>query len=637
MPNKYPHLLSPFKVGNTVFRNRLFSAPTGLHALQGNEPYPTEAIIETFAARARGGAAMVTLHGVSPFPVVSDGEHLSYDIYTAHSRHYLAQLAEMIHFYGAKASMEILGDSKNPDYSLMPGKAAPFVDPILEMPDDIMDEIAENYAYQAEIMQYLGYDMVLVHMAYRMSVGARFLSPATNKRTDRYGGSVENRARFPITVFDRIKQRCGKDFLIELRMSGAEPGPNGIIIEDSIELARLLEGRVDLLHVHAGDFADTHPIGFRPHLPNLGLAEAIKKSGTTIPVITIGGNQALDESEDIIATGKADFISMARGWIADPELGTKAYEDRGEDVIPCIKCMRCHDSACLDNRTYVCSVNPAIGLEHRLEKIVKPPKEKRKIAVVGGGPAGMEAALVTSDRGHDVTLFEISHALGGQLVFSDHVSFKTSLNKFKRYLLRQIEKSKVNVLLNTRADAGLLEKGGFDVVIGALGAKPVVPPIPGIDSMNVITASEIYGKETTLAASVIVIGAGQVGCETALHLAMSGHEVTLIEMQDRLAPDASMTYRHTLIREIRNNRNLRYILRAQCTAIGDEVVYTDSAGKEKGVTAGTVVIATGMKSRLDEAMALWNAADRFIMIGDCSEVGNVEKAMRSAFSAAIVL
>lgn len=636
MIKKYPNLLSPFKVGNTVFRNRLFSAPTGLHALQGGEPYPTEAIIETFAARARGGAAMVTLHGVSPFPVVSDGEHLSYDIYTAHSRHYLAQLAEMIHFYGAKASMEITGDSKNPDYSLMPGNPVPLGD-ILDMPEEIMDEIAESYAYQAGVLQYLGYDMVLVHMAYRMSFGAMFLSPAINKRTDKYGGSIENRARFPIMVFDRIKERCGKDFLIELRMSGAEPGPNGITIEDSIVLARLLEGRVDLLQVHAGNFADTHPMGFRSHLPNLSLAEAIKKGGTKIPIVTIGGYQDLDESEDIIATGKADFISIARGWIADPELGTKTYEDRGEDVVPCIQCMRCHDSACLDNRTYVCSVNPAMGLEHRLDKIIKPPKEKLKIAVVGGGPAGMEAALIAAERGHDVTLYEMSGALGGQLVFSDYVSFKTSLSKFKRYLVHQTKKSKVNVFLNTKAGAGILEKGGFDVVIGALGAEPFVPPIQGIDRGNVMTATEVYGKETSLTPKVVVIGAGQVGCETALHLAMSGHDVTLIEMQDRLAPDASITYRGVLVRQVRSRDNLQHILKARCISINDEVIYTDAGGKEKRIQAGTVVIATGMKSRLDEAMALWNTADKFMMIGDCSEVGNVEKAMRSAFSAAIVL
>ena len=420
-------------------------------------------------------------------------------------------------------------------------------------------------------------------------------------------------------------------------MSGTEPGPDGITIEDSIELAKLLEGHIDLLQVHAGSMLPSHPLSFLPPTPNLASAEAIKKSGTTLHIVTIGGNQDLDESEDIIATGKADFISMARGWIADPNLGTKAYEGRGEDVVPCIKCMRCHDSACLENRTYVCSVNPTIGLEHRLEKIVKPARAQKKVAVVGGGPAGMQAALTAASKGHDVTLYEKSSVLGGQLNFSDYVSFKYSLNKFKKFLIRQIDKSKVKVCLNTEANAELLEKGSFDVVIGALGAESVVPAIPGIDGKNVVTAPAVYGNEATLAAKVAVIGGGEVGCETGLHLAMSGHEVTLMEMQEKLAPDASFFYRNGLLQQIEANENIQYILNARCIGISDGVTYRDADGAEQKLEAGTIVIAAGMKPRLDEAMALHDTSGRFIMVGDCSTPGNVQKAMRTAFSAAMLL
>ncbi len=637
MSKKYPHLLSPLKVGSIVFRNRLFSAPQGLHALQGGELHPTEAAIATFANKARGGAAMVTLTGTSPLPAVSDGEHSIWDIYTANSRHYLAQLAEVIHFYGAKASMEINGAAKERGYDVSAGIIGWDGKTSKEMPEDIMDEIADSYAFHASVVQDLGYDMVLVHMAYRATEGARFLSPALNKRADKYGGSVENRARFPIMIFDRIKQKCGQDFLIELRMSGTEPGPDGIKIEDSIKLAKLLEGHIDLLQVHAGDMLPSHPLSFLPPTPNLASAEAIKKSGTTLIIVTIGGNQDLDESEDIIATGKADVISMARGWIADPNLGIKAYEGRNEDVVPCIKCNRCHDSACLENRTYVCSVNPTMGLEHRLEKMVKPAKTKKKVAVVGGGPAGMQAALTAAGRGHDVTLYEKSGVLGGQLNFSDHVSFKYSLSKFKKYLIRQIEKSKVKVCLNTEANVELLERGSFDVVIGALGAEPVVPPIPGVDGQNVIMAPAVFGNEDTLAAKVVVVGGGQVGCETGLHLAMLGREVTVIEMQEKLAPDASPFYRQGLLQQMEANENLRYILKARCIGIGDGVTYTDADGKEQKLEAGSVVIAVGMKPKLDETMALYDAGDRFFMVGDCSVPGNVQKAMRTAFSASILL
>jgi 2,4-dienoyl-CoA reductase-like NADH-dependent reductase (Old Yellow Enzyme family)/thioredoxin reductase len=635
MSKKYAHLLSPLKVGNTIFRNRLLASATGLHALQGGEPYPTEAIMDTHANRAKGGAAMVTLMGTYPnSPIVSDGKNLCYDLFTPHNRHYLAQLAEAVHFYGAKASWEIMFVSNRPGYDVSAGIGRNGK-PSLEISEAMMDEIADQYAYHASLLQDLKYDLVTLHWAYLAHVESRFISPATNKRTDQYGGRIENRARFPMMIVDRIKQKCGQDFLIEVRISGTDQDPNGVQIEDSIALAKLLEGHIDLLQVHLG-VKDAMAGNFQ-NTPNLAAAEAIKKSGTTLRVVTIVGYQDLDEAERIIAEGKADFIGIARGWIADPNLGTKAYEGRGEDVRPCIKCLRCHDSACIENRTYVCSVNPTIGLEHKLDKMVKPAAAIKKVAVVGGGPAGMQAALTASGRGHEVTLYEKSGVLGGQLNFSDYVSFKDSLNKFKKYLICQIEKSNIKVRLNTAVNVSFLESKNFDVVIGALGAEPVLPLLPGIEGKNVIMAPEVFGKETTLASKMVIIGGGQVGCETAWHLTLSGHEVTLIEMQDKIAPDASWFYRTVLIRQIKGNKKIQVILNARGTGIHGGVTYTDAGGATHLLEAGTVVIAAGMKPRLDEAMALWNTGDRFVMVGDCAFVGNVEKAIRTGFAAAIVL
>jgi NADPH-dependent 2,4-dienoyl-CoA reductase/sulfur reductase-like enzyme len=299
--------------------------------------------------------------------------------------------------------------------------------------------------------------------------------------------------------------------------------------------------------------------------------------------------------------------------------------------------MRCHDSACLGNRTYICSVNPTIGLEHRLEKIVKAPEKKKKVAVVGGGPAGMLAALTAAGRGHDITLYEKSGMLGGQLNFSDHVSFKYSLSKYKDFLVSQVQKAGINIYLNIEADAGLLKKESFDVVIGALGAEPVIPAIPGINGKNVVLATAVYGNEATLANEVIVIGGGQIGCETGLHLAMSGHEVILLEMQDKLAPDASTSYRNGLLQQIEENEHIRYILHACCVGISDCVTFIDSDGLEQKLAVGTVVIAAGMKPREDESLALYYSGGRYFMVGDCAKLGSVENATRSAFSVAILL
>jgi len=369
----------------------------------------------------------------------------------------------------------------------------------------------------------------------------------------------------------------------------------------------------------------------------MGLAEKIKKSGTKLRIVTIGGYQDLDVSEETIASGKADFISMGRGWIADPNIGVKAYEGRNEDIVPCIKCMRCHDSACLENRQYVCSVNPTIGLEHRMEKIVKPPQTRKKVAIVGAGPAGMQAALIAADRGHDVTLYEKSSVLGGQLIFSDYVSFKKPLNKFKQFLILQLKKSKVKICMNIEADSQLLEKENYDVIISAIGGEPLIPSIPGIENKNVMTALDVYGNEDSVGPKVVVIGAGQVGCETALHLAMSGRDVTVVEMQGGLAPDASISYRDGLIQAMEANKNLHCIINACCTEIDDQVTYQDADGSGRKLDADTVVIAAGMKSRFDEAVALQDVGDRFFMIGDCLKLGSVEHATRSAFRTSIVL
>ena len=447
--NHYPNLLSPFRVGNVVFRNRLFTAPMGLHALQGGELYPTEAIITHYANKAKGGAAVVTCSGTGAYPVTPDQDHMAYDLYIGHSQHYLAQLADAIHFYGAKASMEIQAASKERGYYvsgglMVPGPGMVPGQPTRELTKEMLAAVRENLKDQVRILKRIGFDMCMLHMAYDMGLFGGFLSLRTNKRQDEYGPqSLENRLRFLNECCDAIHEAAGKDFLIELRMSGELPEGAGFTIDDACRMAKIVEGHADILHVHAGTDWQAHCMSFEPDTPNLWMAEKIKKSGAKIPVLTIGGYQDLDEMEDAIASGKADLISMARGWLADPNLGTKAYEDRGEDVVPCVKCMRCHDSACIEGTTFVCTVNPVMGIEHVLDSIDKPAAVSKKAAVVGGGPAGMQAALTLARRGHRVTLFEERDALGGQLNFADHASFKHSLAKYKDYLIYQVYKEKI--------------------------------------------------------------------------------------------------------------------------------------------------------------------------------------------------
>jgi 2,4-dienoyl-CoA reductase-like NADH-dependent reductase (Old Yellow Enzyme family)/thioredoxin reductase len=636
MNTMYPHLLAPITVGNTIFRNRFFTAPISLHSIQAGEPFPTEAAITHFANKAKGGAACVTCVGVSLFPYVLDSEHAVWDVYQKSNVNYLAQLADRIHFYGAKASMELgVSGVVGGEYGASEGIILMAGNRAKEMPESEMERIANGYAYAAGALKSAGFDMVLLHFGHGLLVG-QFLSPLTNRRTHKYGGSMENRARFPNMIIDRIRKQVGRDLLIEVRISGAEFVPGGIVIEEAIEFTKLIEDKIDFIHVSAGihdpkHMTVVHPCGFRPSMPNVPLAEAMKRSGVKILVITIGGIQELSGAEKVLAEGKADIVSIARGLIADPHLIEKAYANRGDDVRPCIKCMRCHDSA-VYGYNFSCSVNPEIGLEHKLPLLVKPPETKKKIIIIGGGPAGMEAALISAGRGHEVILIEKSDSLGGLLKFSERVSFKYDLMRFKNYLVNQVPKAGVQIRLNTKATPETIAKENADVVIVAVGAEPIVPPIPGIEGDNVVMALNSYGMEDQLADEVVIIGGGEVGCETALHLGKMGKKATVVEMQTELAPDASTTHRGELLYELEKCENVYCLTSARCTSITKNgIVYSSGSGKEQTIKAGSVIISVGMKSNKQEAESFRESAGSFYIIGDCAKVATVENAIKNAY------
>ena len=637
MANKYPVALSPIRIGNTVLKNRIVSAPSTMHSMSNGELYPSQDALAFFEERARAGVGMVTVAGLKVGKDVrDDGAMTAWDVNAPNHRNKLMELVERIHFYGAKASMELIGIFPE-GYTVSDGCSIMGWGEGHEITREAMEEFKQDWVDAAQALVECGFDAILIHSGHSCPL-AQFLSPLTNKRTDEYGGSTDNRCRYLIEILDAIRAKVGSKLLIEVRISGTEFEEGGIDIEEGIRIGERIQDHLDILQVSAGMHNPkwmtwVHPCGFRPKMPNVYVAEAFKKSGKFhVPIVTLGAIDSVDSAEEILEAGKADMVTMARSLIADPLLIKKCVAGRREDVTPCIKCMRCHDSTVYGHH-FQCSVNPTAGLENSIAHLVQPVERVKKVAVVGGGPAGMKAALVAKERGHEVTLFEAAGELGGMLHKAGYFSFKYPVKDYMNWLIAQVNKSGIEVKLNTRATAETV--AGYDAVIVAIGAEPLNLPVPGVEQVK--PAIDVLGHEDTLGDNVILIGGGQVGCETALHLAQLGKRVTVVEMQAELAPDASTTGRNELMTEIAREPNFIPLTGARCQSVTTHSVTYVKEGKEETITADSVVLCAGMKAKAAEADSFFGAADEVTEIGDCVRARTVEWATKEAYYAAINL
>ena len=669
--SKYPHVLSPLVIRGHVLKNRLEVSNSLPHFLQGNEPFPAESVITHYANKAKAGAAIVTCMGINNFsrdmivPMEADFTHFpDYDLYNPACQNYLMQMADAIHYHGALACMGFFVGPpsgyplQKPDGSLEILRLSDIansrpiseeeVDPfgqsdmmtrsvkaaLLNTTPEHMEFIAESLAQQVRILKFLDFDMVSIHLCYRGQLPTQFLSPLTNNRKDEYGGSLENRAKFPLLCLKKIREAAGRDMIVEILFSGEEP-EGGYTMDEGVEFLKMAEPYVDVVQFRAGEADPNHPIPFElEHTPFLKYAENAKKKGLKMKVACVGGFHYFDDVEAAVAEGKVDIVSAARAFISNPDYVQLMQEGRADDLVPCLRCNKCHGRGPHDPFVSVCSVNPKIGIEHRLDVLESPALPSMRIAVIGGGPAGMKAAMELSDRGHKVTLYEADDHLGGAIYHADFVEFKWTLRDFKNYLIHQVEKRPIEVKLNTRATPELIQAEGYDMIISALGASPAKPPIPGLDKPHVMVATESMIHPEKVGHNVVVIGGGEVGVEAGMNLAAKGHEVTVLEMTHMLAPESTAIHYYSMFQDAwQKLPGFHSVVKATVTGVEDDkVTYKDADGVEHAIPCDNVVISLGMRAKMDEALAFSGIADRFAIIGDCKKPATVQQAMRQAYA-----
>lgn len=646
MKRNFPHLSSPITIGRVTFRNRMFSAPMGGTDIT-NDGCIGPKSTAFYELRGKGGAGAVTVSECMVHPE-TDGSHAYHlDTKILNSLASATYTADAIHRHGAVPSLELSHSGmyagtymtdktkqKNMHQWGPSDTVRPDGVPVKALTKELIDDIVAAYGRTAGLAKRAGFGMLMIHGGHGWLLN-QFLSPYFNKRTDEYGGSLENRCRLAIKVLKSVREAVGPGFPIEFRMSGSELFEGGYDLNEGVRIAQMIEPYVDIIHVSAGTyqrgFGDTHPSMFKEHGCNVYLAAEIKKH-VSVPVATLGGLNDPEQMEEIIASGKADIVYMARALLADPFLPRKIMENREDEIVRCLRCYTCMAERAMTS-TRRCTVNPLIGREMEGDEI-HPAPVKKKVLVAGGGPGGLYAAYTAARRGHEVILCEKEAELGGILKSEQAISFKQEMYQLAGTYAHFAKNAGVVIRTSTEVTPEYVEKEAPDALIVAVGSEPLVPPIKGLDGDNVVVVNDYYKEKEKVTENVVVLGGGLAGCECAIHLGMEGKKVHLIEMRDALAPDANVRHRPLLLKEVEKYSTAHTGYRG--LEVTSEGVLCENADHEQVLVPGTSVIcALGQRSRSKLADSLRDCAPYVAIIGDASRVSTITNAVYDGYHAAL--
>ena len=632
------HLFSPFTLKGRTIKNRCVVPPM-VSNFCNHDGTATERFIAYHEAKARGGFGMIITEDFAIDPrgkgfvdipgLYNDDQSPGFAEFTKRIHKYDVVLIAQIYHCGRQTSSAVIDGKEVWAPSAIPCPFSP--DMPHEMTIEEIKKTISQYGDTARRAEAAGFDGIEVHGAHGYLI-AQFMSPYSNKRTDEYGGNLINRMRFALEVVNDIRSKVSPNFIVGYRISADEFVAGGRTIEDTKAIIPYLEkAGIDYVHATAGVYRS-----FEAQIPSMygrhgwigDLAAEIKKI-TTLPVISVGRHNDPHTANAVLASGKADLISMGRQSLCDPDTPNKAREGRFEDIRTCIGCHHGCVGGLLQNIPISCVLNPTLGHESEFGPVEKTDSPKN-IMVVGAGPAGLQAAISAAQAGHKVSVFEKKRWVGGQFRLGAVPVAKGEIINFINWQMNELKKLGVEVKTNTEVDLNMVMEAAPDIVIAATGAEPIIPGIPGVKKPMVTTAHAVLEGSVNPTGNIVVIGGGCVGAETANHLASNLKSVTLIEMLGQLASDEVVVPRWDLLADLEKNRvNVR--LNTKVKEIKDDGVIVICGDREEFIPADSVILAVGAKPNNVFAEVLTQAGYDVRTLGDAVKAGLVGDAVMQGF------